>query len=243
MDLFSFLRGSPAKQVARLRKKVKQPFGDPAPRINACRRLLEMGTVEALQALLDRFTISAEPSRQDEDEKQEVFSWFVECGEKAVEPIARFLKRERHVYWPVRILRQILPQDRFASTLEEVLRHLWESPPAVGEPKAQILRALEDIDREGLRETVGLFLDDEDDDVRLAAADYFFARPEEVGQEPVLRCYLDSEDTPRIRSHILERFAQKGWSVRGFRPRVEESLPEGYVLTRDGTLKVVGRNL
>lgn len=241
MDLLSFIRPSIHKQIAKARKKVKEPHGDPATRINAAHRLLEIGTDEALLALLDRFTISASPSRQDEDEKQEVLQWILQVGERAVPPLVRFLKRERQVYWPFRALESILPADRLAVTVEEILRHHWENPPASSDPTAQLIRLAEKLYTSSLNETIGRFLKDEDDDVRLAALEHFFRRPEEEAREAVLECYLDAEDRPRIRSQVLDRLVNLGWSVRGFRPRIEETLPEGYLLTRDGTVKLMGR--
>ena len=56
----------------------------------------------------------------------------------------------------------------------------------------------------------------------------------------MLKCYLDAEDRPRVRAQILERLAELGWKVTGFRAKVEESLPPGYTLSRGGTLRVLG---
>lgn len=241
MDLLALFRRTPEHQIARLRKKVKEPHGDPAVRIGAAQRLREMGSQEALLALLDRFTISASPSRQDEEEKEEVFSWIIGFGEAAVPALIQFLRRERQVYWPFRALREILSEEEVGRTINAILRHHWENPPAGSEPITQLIRSLERISSPELQETMRFYLQHEDDDVRLAALDYFFQCSEEEAREPILCCYLDAEERPRIRNHILERFAEKGWSVRGFRPRVEATLPEGYALTRDSTVKVVGR--
>ena len=105
----------------------------------------------------------------------------------------------------------------------------------------RLVRFMEGIYTPSLKKIVENYLEHEDDDVRLAALDYFFKRPEEEAREPVLKCYLDSDDRPRIRAHILDRLIDLGWSVRGFRPKIEEALPEGYFLTRDGTVKAISR--
>lgn len=241
MDLISFFRPSPEKQIQKLRKKVKEPHGDPSTRINAARKLLEMRTDASIFALLDRFTISASPSRQDDEEKEEVLRWIVDLGERAVPPIVRFLKRERQVYWPFRALQSILGTDELAKVGEELLQFHWDNPPASSDPTAQLVRLMEGLHTPSLQRIIENYLAHEDDDVRLAALDYFFKRPEDESREPVLKCYLDSEDRPRIRAQILDRFIDLAWSVRGFRPKVEETLPEGYFLTRDGTVKAMGR--
>ncbi len=241
MDILALFRGSPEKQIERLRKKVKEPHGDASVRINAAHKLYQMGTPEAILALLDRFKINTSPSRQDDEEKEEVLGWIVSFGERAVEPLTIFLKRERQVYWPARALKEILPEDRLVARLNEILLHLWECPPASPEPKAQLIRSLQGLRSPELEETVRLFVEARDDDVCLAAVDYLFESEEERNRESVLQCYLDSPDRPRIRAQILERLAEKGWNVKGFRPGVEETLPEGYTLTRDGVVKSIGR--
>ena len=97
MDILSIFRSSPEKQIAKARKRVKEPHGDAAVRINAARKLWEIGTPESILALLDRFTITSSPLVQDGEEKEDVLAWIVELGPLAVPPLKTFLKRERGV--------------------------------------------------------------------------------------------------------------------------------------------------
>jgi len=240
MDILSFIRPSPEQKIRKLRKKVKEPHGDASVRQNAAQRLFEMGTDPAVRALLDRFTISVSPSVQDDAEKQEVFNWLVSMGHEAVPPLLSFLKNERSVYWPARALQAVLDGDESAERFGEILQFHWENPPATAFPKAQIIRSLEGIVSERLVETVQLFLEDEDDDVRLAAIEYLLEQPEEATRQSILECYLEAEGRPRVRTQILDHLSEKGWSVRGYRPAVEETLPDGYALTREGRVRKVG---
>jgi HEAT repeat protein len=240
MDILALFRRSPEKQIQRLRKKVKEPHGDASVRENAARRLFEMGTTPAIRALLDRYTINVSPSSQDEREKSDVYSWLVQLGSDAVPPIMDYLKNERFVYWPFRALRGILEGSELIEEVQKLLRFHWEHPPASAYPKAQIIRSLEDLHSPELEETVRLFLDDEDDDVRLEAIEYLMRRPEEDSRKWILETYLKSEDRPRIQNQILDRLVEKGWTVRGYRPAVEASLPEAFTLTREGRVRRVG---
>lgn len=239
--MLSFFRPSPERQIAKARKRVKEPHGDASVRVGAAQKLAEMGTPEALRALLDRFQITVSPSVQDEEEKEQVLDWIVHHGETAIPPLMQFLKTERQVYWPLRALRQILGQEELISRLEELLRFHWENPPASPEPQAQMIRALGDLHSPGLEEVVRLHLQARDDDIRLASMDYLLDRPEEDVRDAILQCYLESEDRPRIRAHILESLEKKKWSVRGYRPGFEETLPEDYALTRDGQIRRIGK--
>ncbi len=239
MNWLSFFDRSPSGQLARLRKKVREPHGEAANRINAAYKLLEMNTEEAFRVVLERFTIHVSPSRQDEEEKEDLLARVVEVGDDMVPPCIQFLKRERQVYWPVEALKRILSEDDLKSRLNEVLRYHYESPPASPDPKNQLIRALAGLRSEALDETIHLFLDDDDDDVLIAVLDYLFAAEEEKEREHVLEVYLRCEDRPRVRARILDRLVDKRWSVRGFRPKIEETLPEGYSLSREGIVKRV----
>lgn len=240
MSIFSIFSRSPEKQIERLRKKVKEPHGDASVRVNAAHKLYQMGTPEAISALLERFNITVSPSRQDDEEKEEVLQWIASFGRDAVEPIKAFLRTERQVYWPFRALRLIVPEDELTRISNELLTHHWNHPPASPIPLVQLIRSLEGIHSQELEETISRFLEERDDDVRLAALGYLFQQAGEDARNAVLECYLDSEDRPRIRSHILQRLAESGWSVKGYRPSVEESLPPEYTLTRDGCVKFLG---
>jgi hypothetical protein len=241
MNIFSFLSRSPEKQIARLQKKVKEPHGEASVRVNAAYKLHEMGTPEAMGALLQRFTITVSPSVQDEDEKEQVLAWVVSYGQDAVDILTAFLKRERQVYWPFRALREILSDQELIEKCNELLRYHWEHPPATVEPQTQLIRALHGLHSQELEETIRLFLDERDDDIVIATLDYLFELENEDSRVAVLESYLDAEDRPRVRAHILERLCQEGWNVKGYRPRIEESLPPGYTLTRDGKVKVLSR--
>ena len=237
MSLFSFFQSTPEKQIARLRKKVKEPHGDAAVREGAADKLFRMGSTPALRALLDRYTINVSPSTQDEREKAMVKSWLVSLGEPAIEPVLDFLKTERSVYWPARILRDILDEPEYCRELNNVLEHLWRNPPATAFPKTQLIRSAEGIHAAALTETIKRYLEDEDDDVRLAAIEYLMHCPEKDAREDLLQCFIDSGDRARIRLQILEKLSETGWSVRGFRPQIEEALPEDFSLTREGKVK------
>lgn len=237
MSLFSFFQSTPEKQIERLRKKVKEPHGEAAVREGAAEKLLRMGSTPALRALLDRYTINVSPSTQDEREKEMVKAWLVRLGEPAIEPVIEFLKNERSVYWPARILRDILDKPDYCRELNNILLYMWKNPPATAFPKTQLIRSSVGLYSEELAKTIKLYMEDEDDDVRLASIEFLMACPEKEAREDLLRCYVESEDRARIRLQILEDFVDKGWSVRGFRPQVEESMPENFSLTREGKIK------
>ena len=72
--------------------------------------------------------------------------------------------------------------------------------------------------------------------MRIAAIDAISEVGEEV-REALLEAFLETEDRPRIRIKIAETFVDHDWPVKGFRPKIEETLPEGFHLTAKGLIR------
>ena len=51
------------------------------------------------------------------------------------------------------------------------------------------------------------------------------------------RVAYEAGDRPRIRIKIAETFADHDWPVKGFRPKIEQTLPEGFHLTAKGLVR------
>jgi HEAT repeat protein len=238
--MFDFLkRGqSPSvKQIEKLVKRVTEPQGEDAPRIEAAQKLSEWGTPDALYGLLKRFTISSKVITQDIEEKRMVVRMLVEKGRDAVDPILRFISSHHQVEWPVQALSEILPREelvpKLVSALEKVAAASAFTPP---EHKSDLIRATRGHVTPEIAAVLRQFLSDDDDDVRIAAIDAISEIGEEM-REPLLEAFLEAEDRPRIRIKIAEIFADHDWPVKGFRPKVEQTLPEGFHLTAKGVVR------
>src|SRR3954469_3233120 len=109
--MFDFLKRSPTpspRQIDKLVKRLTEPQGEDAPRIEAAEKLAEWGTPEALFGLVKRFTISSKVITQDIEEKRMVVQMLVDKGQDAVGPILKFLSTHHNVEWPIQALSQIL---------------------------------------------------------------------------------------------------------------------------------------
>ena len=238
--MFDFLkRGSTPslKQIDKLVKRLTEPGGENGPRIEAAEKLSEWGTPDALYGLLKRFTMSSNVITQDVEEKRMVVRMLVEKGRDAVEPIYRFLGSYHNVEWPVQALSEILPKEELVPKLVEILEKVAAAseftPP---EHKADLIRAMRGHVTPEIASVLRNFLSDADDDVRIAAIEAISEIGEEV-REPLLEAFLEAEDRPRIRIKIAEVFADREWPVKGFRPKIEETLPEGFHLTAKGLVR------
>src|SRR5262252_8588598 len=234
-----FRRGQPpsTKQIDKLVKRLTEPQGEDAPRIEAAEKLADWGTPESLYALLKRFTISSKVITQDIEEKRMVVRMLVEKDRDAVEPILRFLGTHHQVEWPIQALSEILPREELipnlVSALEKVAAASAFTPP---EHKADLIRAMRGHVTPEIATVLRQFLHDDDDDVRIAVIEAIAESGEEM-REPLIEAFLESDDRPRIRIKIAEIFADHEWPVKGYRPRVEQALPSGFHVTAKGLIR------
>jgi len=173
--MFDFLKRNQApspRQIDKVVKRLTEPQGEDAPRVEAAEKLAEWGTPDALYGLLKRFTISSKNITQDIEEKRMVVQMLVDKGHEAADPILRFLSSHHNVEWPVRALSQILSQEelipRLVEALEKVAAASAFTPP---EHKSDLIRAMKGHVTPEIAAVLRQFLNDDDDDVRIAAID------------------------------------------------------------------------
>jgi HEAT repeat protein len=235
--LFSDSEGPSERQISRALKQVTQTHGDASTRVGAMERLAGWKTTEAARALLRRFTILVPQETMDSEEKQYTVRLLTEMGRVAVEPILDYLLTEGEVTWPVRALREILPPEEYIAALKNLLERLGTGYARWPEAKVVLMEHLPEEAFPQVRETVLRFLDDEDDDVCIAAAHYLGHNGDDQIREKLIETLLNAEFRPRVRGSILELFAEQEWAVKGFRKRVEEIIQEPFYLTAKGTVK------
>ncbi len=238
--MFDFLKRNSApssKQIDKVVKRLTEPGGENGPRIEAAEKLSDWGTPESLYALLKRFTMSSNVITQDVEEKRIVVRMLVEKDREAVEPILKFLSSHHNVEWPVQALSEILPREelvpKLVAILEKVAAASAFTPP---EHKADLIRAMRGHVTPEIASALKQFLSDDDDDVRIAAIDAISEAGEEV-REALLEAFIVTDDRPRIRIKIAEVFADREWPVKGYRPKIEQSLPDGFHLTSKGLIR------
>jgi HEAT repeat protein len=236
MKMFDFLKRDSGSQIDRLVKRLTETAGEDGPRIEAAEKLSEMDTPEATYALAKRFTMSSKVITQDIEEKRMVVQLLVDKGEDAIDPILRFLKSHHQVEWPVRALTQILPTDQLVPKLVDVLEKVALNPFTSPEHRTSLIKAMQGHVTPEIAATLKKSLEDDDDDVRIAAIEAIAEVGEEV-REALLEAFIKSDDRPRIRIAIAELFADRDWPVKGYRPSIEASLPQGFQLNAKGHIR------
>jgi HEAT repeat protein len=235
--MFDFLKTK--SPIERLTKRVTETGGEDAPRIEAAQKLADMDTPEATFALARRFTISSKVITQDIEEKRMVVNMLAAKGERAVDPLLRFLRTYHQVEWPVQALARILPTEQLVAKLVGVLEDVAQNPFTSPEHRSSLIKAMHGHVTPEISAALKKSLEDDDDDVRIAAV-HALAEAGEQMRETLLEAFAAGEDRPRIRIAIAEVFADHDWPVKGFRPTVEAHLPEGFHITAKGLIRRKG---
>ena len=239
LELFS-REGREAARIRRAAKTLTERYAQPEPRMDAADRLVRIGTPEAIYQLARRFTITSGNLEQDDQEKRWVRDLLVEQGDRAADPLRRYLRGHNDITWAMDALSKLLPADELAAFLFEVLQD--GDAVAIRGPKAvQIIDFLAGLDTEGIAAGVARCLTSSDDTVRIAAVAALRTYAEPATRDALLEALVsDEEDSVRVRIAISELFADLEWEIRGHRPGVERVLPDGFRVSSRGRILRAG---
>jgi len=209
-------------------------------RQEAIQALSELGTAEAVEVLLKRFTFHTDPSITDQEEKDSAFRGIVRAGSAAIEPVRVFAARAESLAWPMKIVKELLDENEY---VEELLRWLskWDTEYAkFVDPKVQILTALEEHRSPRIAQEVERFLEDVNEPARFHAASTLLVQ-DAPGSVGALAKALVDEESVRVRVRIAEGLAARAWPVPAEqRDALRKVLPAPYAL--DGGGRVVKRS-
>ncbi|MCL2878299.1 MAG: hypothetical protein FWF13_05915 [Acidobacteria bacterium] len=236
--LFSSDEAGPSEgQIRRAIKQVTQIHGEAMNRVGAMERLAVWRTSESAAALLRRFTVQTPQASMDLEEKQYAVKLLTEMGEVAVNPIIDWLKTAPDVAHPVQALKNICTPEKYYSALAEVLEALSSGYTRWPEATVVLISGLEDEAFTQTGEMIFRFLDDDNDDICIAAADYLARNGGETAREKLIQVYLAADGRPRVRGCILDHFHEHGWGVGKFKKDVEAVIFQPFYLTAKGLVK------
>ena len=203
-------------------------------RQEAIQELSKLGTADAAEALLKRFTFQIDPSITDQEEKELAFEGILKAGREAIEPVRAFAAKAESLGWPMKIVKSILEEDEL---VDELLLWLskWDTEYAKFiDPKLQLLEELGDHVNPKIREAVEPFLQDASDPARFNAVRATLAQKDPASLQPLLDLLLD-EESVRIRTKIADGFLNLGWEIpEEQRDAVRKVLPPQFGIDGGG---------
>jgi HEAT repeat protein len=220
-------------------KALTQRHGDPSFRYQAADTLAGWGTPEAIEALLERFTVNVASETSDEAEKDHVASLVSDkLGRDAVEPIEKFLRTHEQVAWPLRLLAKIVPPEEFRERTLRVLNKLDTHFDRLPDRKVEMLHFLvEHAGHPEVADAAQRFLEDTDDRVRNAAVEVLKASGRDADVAAMAQCFAESPDRPRVLAALCEALAGRKGALAAHASTVATFIPAGYALQPDGTLQ------
>jgi HEAT repeat protein len=243
LGLFDFFskgrdeRPKGARDIARLEKLVSNKLSQNYDRQDAIEQLAKIGDSASAAALFKRFDWNLDPSITDQEEKAACLAGIVASGEAALEPLRRYAKKAESLTWPLKALGEIVPQERVADEILELLDQFDTEYVRNPEPKVQLLQALDSHPSEDVRIAVEPFLGDASETVRFTAANTVFAvnDPQSV---PALVAALDGEESLRVRNRIAQGLAERKFAIpEELREGCKKNLPDGYTLRGEHVVK------
>jgi len=225
-----------SKRIRDLSKRAQEKYGDPAARTRALEQLRDIGSEEAIAALLQRFTVKTEPGITDAEEREFTLSIITSFGEKAVGPIEAFIRSNDSIAWALRCLEEIVPEERVIGTLTAELEKLAGEYTREPDKKVLIINRLAATKDPRIPPAVRPFLDDAADDVRIAAMKTLLAQGDAASADAIAACLIDAE-APRVRTAAAATLAELAAPIGARRDEVAAKLPAGYALDDGGVVR------
>ncbi|MCG8420672.1 MAG: HEAT repeat domain-containing protein [Proteobacteria bacterium] len=221
---------SKERALQRTIKKATNKLTQSPERWAAMEKLLEVGTDDALHALLRRFTFASLKSIEDQQEKDWVVQALTAKGEVCVPALRRFMKSSTAIAHPLRILEGVADRDKALEVVDDLLSE--EQPGYTRDPEKRIqiidwLAEWKACSNEDVVERVAPYLADFDESVRFAATEALSLRSTPDAAEPLVMALINpDEESGRLRVRIAEIMAETGLSLCGQKKAVQPLLDD-----------------
>jgi HEAT repeat protein len=229
------------RKVKKLRKTLTNMYVQPPERRYAIQSLRDIGSPDAVRALLARFEEMAPNTTVDAEDKNLTYQTLVGM---AADPdldvrgiIIEYLRgRDEKINWPMKVLSDLLDYDEFIEIVRELLETCGNEYKRNPEKKQELILRAADLKDEELTRELLRFLDDPNETIRFLAVDAVLNHGfDEIIEEP-LEKRLEEEESLRIVKKLAEAFAKdQTWKIpEDAREDVEQALPDEYGVHKQG---------
>lgn len=226
----------PKSALEKASKAVREPYSQPEYRREAMQKLLEMGTQEAYDALLMRFTFNSHGQIADEEEKNDLVEQLVKVGDPVVPAIKRFIQREKLIEFAIRALARMLDRPALLAFLTSALQAYEPLDHRSTQAKATLISALHDYGAHDQAPVVAPYLEDHHDDVQCQAIVALERFKHEGTRESLAKVCLADAHSGRVQSRAGLALADLEWNVKDFYDKMSPELKNEFVLSKKGTL-------
>lgn len=208
---------SKEKSFNKLVERATNPLTQSVDRWGALEKLRDMGDEEAIFGLCKRFSITADKSIDDQQEKDWTVSTLVTLGQdRALAPLRRYMKGAKQLGYPLRVLRQLTTEDKIIEVIDELLAS--EEPGYVRDPKRRIdiIEWLGEWDASPkvVVPRVLPYVEDFDENVRFKSVETISHKADATAAETICRAMVRSEEeSKRFQVRCADLLAEHGWPL------------------------------
>ncbi|MBX7193968.1 MAG: HEAT repeat domain-containing protein [Sandaracinaceae bacterium] len=185
-------------------------------------------------ALLPRFTYYTDPTITDQEEKDLAFRVVIEAGANGVPAIRAFMQRSESLVWPLKMLDRLLSPSEVTTELLALLESMDTEYQRDPQRKLQLLQALEERRDPRIGPAVSRFFEDVNETARFHAVGAVLAQEDAATHRDAATALLPGEESVRVKSRVLERFAERGWELGVARASIEKHPPQGWTVSAAG---------
>ncbi len=225
------------RKVEKLRKRLMNEHHQTGERKRAILELDQLGSEDAIYALLGRFTYHTPGSIVDEDEKQLVFDVLRRKGAAAIPALEEYVVNEKTIYWPLRTLTELAGEDRAVEILLEALDSLPDRWEQSMERMTNLVSSMRDFQHPKILERLILLSADEFEEIRFLSVDGLSTFEGPGAVDAIMERLLDPDETVRIKTYIMDLLLERGWNVKRFKKRLTDHLPEGFFIDDTGAIQ------
>jgi HEAT repeat protein len=231
MGLLNIFGGKdPAKQADKIKRRLTDIYRQTHERYEAMDQLARLGTPEALDALLARFTVRVQGSTIDEEEKLYAAERIAAWGEDAVPVLEAFIRSQNAIYFPLKALREIAGDDRAVELLLEVIADIDPGYHEGLERMREIVSNLRGFQHPRVREKLVELLDSPADDVRFYALDGLSTYPSNEVAGHFAERLSNPDESQRVKTAACELAIEHGMTFEAQAADVQKGLGQNYQL-------------
>ncbi|MBI4815635.1 MAG: HEAT repeat domain-containing protein [Deltaproteobacteria bacterium] len=219
--------------VEKAKKDLTEPYAQPDVRRAAMNKLIELGTEEAYDALLKRFTFNSNGHIADEEEKRDLVEELHRIGAAVVPALKRFILSEKQVGFGITSLSRILSKEEVTQFLVDALKQREPLDHRSTEAKRAFILALADRLSADQANVFVPYLDDHHDDVQYQAVEALERMKSPTTAMALAAVCKGESHSPRIQRRAALVLATLEWPATDFEAWSSE-LKDEYILGRKG---------
>jgi hypothetical protein len=198
--------------------------------------LAEIGTEEAIDALLLRYTFRIEQTIGDEEEKRTVYGYLIDLGSTAVDPIVRFLEKHNAPFWPTKALTEIVGEERTVGYLIDIVQDMEAIFDKDIERKVELISNLREFRDPRVTELLLGYLDDDNEEFRVHAVEGLADLGDEEMGDTLVERLLSEDETQRVKTTVLELLIDRKWKIKRHKEAIRKVIPDAYWIDDVGVI-------